>query len=307
MSALPLKADTHLRVSSLGAEGRSRLLARYLGKPLLLVLLLTSLLGSANTRLQRKRACDMKPFGNTTKNLLPKVAMNGGVKVLKLSFVLMIGVLASACAPVQEIERVPDVTPPMASTFAASRSTVYERSILRSTVGEGVVTLQTGLACVGNSQGTATSEQQAVVDQDYENVFQDEFAKAGYRIARTVGSGDLFTDKKQIPADFRIAGVITKRKMNICNSVAGTKGEASLTVEWQVWDNSKNAVVYVTIQKGYAIEGYSTQPFLAVAKRIWRAAFARAVRGLLADDGFLALLSGAPTTPVVKQGTGVRS
>jgi hypothetical protein len=227
--------------------------------------------------------------------------------VPKLSFVLMVGLLATACAPVQEIERVPDVTPAMASTFAASKSTVYERSIIKSTVGESLVTLQTGLACVANSQATATSQQQAVVDQDFENVFQDEFAKSGYRIAKTVGSGDLFTDKKQIPADFRIAGVISRRKMNICNSVAGTKGEASLTVEWQVWDNSKNAVVYVTTHKGYAIESYSTQPFLTVAKHIWLAAFARAVRGLLADDGFLALLGGAPTTPVVKQGAGARS
>jgi hypothetical protein len=225
----------------------------------------------------------------------------------KLSLVLMVGFLASACAPVQEIERVSDVTPPMASTFAASKSTVYERSIMRSTLGESVLTFQTGLACVGRSQGTATSEQQALVDQDYENAFQDEFAKAGYRIARTVGSGDLFTDKKQISADFRIAGVVTGRKMNICNSVAGTKGEASLTVEWQVWDNSKNAVVYVTKQKGYAIQSWSSQNFAVVAKQIWIAAFSRSVRGLLADDGFLALLGGAATTPFIKQSGGARS
>jgi hypothetical protein len=224
-----------------------------------------------------------------------------------LLLVLLVGFLAAACAPIQQIERVPEVTPPMASAFAASKSTVYERSIVRSTVGEGIVTLQTGLACVANSQATATSEQRAVVDQDYENVFQEEFAKAGYRIARTVGSGDLFTDKKQIPADFRIAGIVTKQKMNICNSVAGTKGEASLTVEWQVWDNSKGAVVYVAKENGYASRGWSSQPFSAVSKQIWLATFARAVRGLLADDGFLALLSGAPTTPVIKQGAGGRA
>jgi len=225
----------------------------------------------------------------------------------KLLFVLVLGLVGAACAPVQQIERVPDVTPPMASTFAASKSTVYQRSIMRSAVGEGVVTLQTGLACVARDEATATSQQQAVVDQEFENVFQEEFAKAGYRISKTVGAGDLFTDKQQIPADFRVAGVISKRKMNICNSVAGTKGEASLSVEWQVWDNSKNAVVYVTTEKGYAIEGYSTQPFIVVAKSLWVAAFARSVRGLLADDGFLALLGGAPTLPVVKQGGGARS
>ena len=227
--------------------------------------------------------------------------------MFRLLFILVFGFLASACAPVQQIVRVPEVTPPMATTFAASKSTVYQRSIIRSTIGESVITLQTGLACVGRAESTAASEQQAVVDQDYENAFQNEFAKAGYRVAKTVGSGDLFTDKKDITSDFRVAGVVSKRKMNICNSIAGTKGEASLTVEWQVFDNSKNAVVYVTTQNGYGISDWNSQPFPTVAKQIWLAAFSRAVRGLLTDDGFLALLGGGVTTPVVKQGPNVRS
>lgn len=170
-----------------------------------------------------------------------------------------------------------------------------------------MATLQYGLACIGNLEGAEQYSQQTLYDQEYENAFQEEFAKAGYRIVNTAGSADLFTGKKQIPSDFHIAGVITKRKMNICSAILGTKGEASLTVEWQVWDNSKKAVVYVTTQKGYAINGWTYETISIVGDRMWINAFSGAVRRLLADEGFRALMNGAPTTPVVRQSEGVRS
>lgn len=225
----------------------------------------------------------------------------------RLLLVLIVGLLGSACAPAQQIERVADITPPKASAVAASKSTVYERSVIRSSVGERVATLQYGLACIGNLEGAEQYSQQTLYDQEYENAFQEEFAKAGYRIVNTAGSADLFTGKKQIPSDFHIAGVITKRKMNICSAILGTKGEASLTVEWQVWDNSKKAVVYVTTQKGYAINGWTYETISIVGDRMWINAFSGAVRRLLADEGFRALMNGAPTTPVVRQSEGVRS
>lgn len=225
----------------------------------------------------------------------------------RLLLVLIVGLLGSACAPAQQIDRVADITPPKASAVAASKSTVYERTIVKSVVGEHVATLQSGLACIGSLEGAARYSQQTLYDQEYENAFEEEFAKAGYRIVNTVGSGDLFTGKKQIPSDLHIAGVITKRKMNICSAILGTKGEASLTVEWQVWDNAKKAVVYVTTQKGYAINGWTFETISVVGDRMWINAFSRAVRGLLADDGFQALMNGAPTTPVVRQSEGARS
>ena len=67
-------------------------------------------------------------------------------------------------------------------------------------------------------------------------------------------------------------------------------GEASLTVEWQVYASLQKAVVYTTQQKGYAkIDSSVAQPMTA----LWREAYANAVRGLLADPGFIALINGA--------------
>ncbi|MBN9514483.1 MAG: hypothetical protein J0H97_13845 [Alphaproteobacteria bacterium] len=221
------------------------------------------------------------------------------MKILVVAASLM---LMGACAPMQQIERVPEVDPKMAESFAQTKSFVYERAIVRGERGEGVVTVQGGLACVPHAQGLAQSEQYAATNQAFENAFQEEFARAGYRIAKTVGSGDLFTDKKDIAADFRIAGVVTKLKMNVCFPMAGFgnfttgKGEASLTVEWQVYSNATKSVVYTSVQKGYAIISSSVAN---PVNELWREAFARAVRGLLADDRFVAIANGATVTPIV--------
>ena len=220
---------------------------------------------------------------------------------MRCKLALLVLSLLSACAPIQQIERVGEVDPRVADTFASTKSIVYQRSIVRNNRGEGVITVQGGLACVPHVEATATSEQFAWNDQELENAFQDEFARAGYRIARTVGSGDLFTDKKDIAADFRIAGVVTRPKMNVCFPMMGFgnftsgKGEASLTVEWQVWSNAQGAVVYTSVQKGYAkIDSMMAGP----ARTLWTNAFARAARGLLADEQFVAIMNGAPTRPI---------
>src|SRR5258708_3228864 len=139
------------------------------------------------------------------------IVMNccGGDKfIMSFRYVCAIAMLAMAagCAPLQDIEGGPEVSVKPAEAFAQSKSFIYERSIVGRDRGEAVVTLQAGLACVPHVQGSARSGQYAATDQEYENVFQEEFAAAGYRIARTVGSGDLFTDKKDIAADYRIAG-----------------------------------------------------------------------------------------------------
>src|SRR5262249_27320435 len=154
----------------------------------------------------------------------------------------------------------------------------YERAIVRGNRGEGVVTLEEGLACIPKAEFTSRSGQYAATDQELENAFQEEFARAGYRVAQTVGSGDLFTDKKDIPADFRIAAVVTKTKMNVCFPLAGLgnvtsgKGEASLSAEWQVYSNAQKAVVYTSVQPGYAKLDSSTS---GPSRELWRNAFAR--------------------------------
>jgi hypothetical protein len=177
-----------------------------------------------------------------------------------------------------------------------TKSFVYEKTVVRSTAGTSAMTLQVGLTCMPRSEGVTSADNYIENSSLLEAVFKEEFERAGYTTLGTVTKGDLFGDKRDLAADYRVAALVTKPKMNVCIPLAqwgksDGYGEASLTVEWQVYASLQKAVVYTTQQKGYAkIDSSVAQPIDA----LWRAAYANAVRGLLADPGFIALINGAP-------------
>lgn len=216
--------------------------------------------------------------------------------------VLAIVALSTACAKMQEIERVAPAQAQAASGLGKTKTFVYEKAVVRSTAGTSALTLQAGLACVPQAEGVTSDNNYVENNALLENVFKDEFARAGYATLGTVSSGDLFGDKRDLAADYRVAAVVTKPKMNVCLPMAGFgktegHGEASLTVEWQLYSNQQKAVVYNTEQKGYAkITSSVPQPIRA----LWSEAYANTVRGLLADPGFIAVVNGAPPASAVR-------
>lgn len=217
---------------------------------------------------------------------------------MKVRNILALGAatLATACAKMQEIER---TTPPAqaqaASGIGASRSFVYEKSVVRSTAGDSAVTLQVGITCAPRTEGRTGTDNYTETSPLLEEVFKEQFERAGYRVLGTVSSGDLFGEKRDLPADYRVAALVTRPKMNVCMPMIGFgntngHGEASLTVEWQIYSTATKAVVYTSTQKGYAkINSSVNQPIRA----LWREAYASAVRGLLTDPGFIALVNSA--------------
>jgi hypothetical protein len=204
--------------------------------------------------------------------------------------------LSTACAKMQEIERIAPAEAQAASGLGKTKTFIYEKAIVRSTAGTSALTLQAGLACVPRAEGVTSDDNYVENSALLENVFKDEFARAGYATLGTVSSGDLFADKRDLAADYRVAAVVTRPKMNVCLPMAGFgksegHGEASLTIEWQIYSSQQKAVVYTTQQKGYAkITSNVPQP----VRTLWSEAYATAVRGLLADRGFIALVNGAP-------------
>ena len=203
--------------------------------------------------------------------------------------------LSTACAKMQEIERVAPGQAQAAAGMGKTKTFVYEQTVVRSTAGTSAVTLQVGLTCMPRSEGVTSGDNYIENNSLLETVFKEEFERAGYTTLGTVTKGDLFGDKRDLAADYRVAALVTKPKMNVCIPLAqwgktDGYGEASLTVEWQVYSSLQKAVVYTTQQKGYAkIDSSVAQPMTA----LWREAYANAVRGLLADPGFIAVINGA--------------
>ncbi len=206
----------------------------------------------------------------------------------------IVAVLTSGCAQpqeivrVNEIERVGDVRQVAAEPAAQTRTIAYQLPGGRSGGPAPRVTVLRGPSCQIGSQGVARTAAFAVTDQDYANVFQDELRRVGYQALDAVTAG-----ARDVRAEFVIAATMANVRMNVClpaadlGDVYGGKGEASMTVRFEVHASARRSTVYATTQAGYAKLDDVTD---AAARELLRAAFARAVHGLLADEGFRALL-----------------
>lgn len=61
------------------------------------------------------------------------------------------------------------------------------------------------------------------------------------------------------PADFLVGAIVRPQSVDICESVSGQKGTLSLSVEWQLYDRSRQEVVEtVTTQGSGRVERFQT-------------------------------------------------
>lgn len=207
---------------------------------------------------------------------------------------VMIALLVSvaACNTAPKLESMPDVAPKSATSVAQTRSFFYQQAVDKGQ-GAQLVTVASGLACVGNSREHAAGQRFAPTDPLLANILQQDFAKAGYRNVRS-GDGSDTANTSMAAADYRIVAVVTHSAMSVCypnvnrNNWADGTGEATLTIEWQVFARGQSTPGYTTTQRGYATITSST---LGVYRSLWQLAFGRSVRGLLNDEGFVAFVS----------------
>ena len=210
---------------------------------------------------------------------------------IRILMVLALAALSTACAKMQEIERVAPTQAQAASGLGKTKTFAYEKTVVRATAGTPVSTIQTGLTCVPRAQTVIGQDHYTETSSTLQDAIRQEFERAGYTTVGMAPGGALFTDSRA--ADYRIAAVVTRPKMNVCVPLAVYSkdegyGEASLTIEWQIFSNTQNAVVFTSQQKGYAkIDSSVPRPIRA----LWSEAYASAVRGLLADPGFIALVN----------------
>ena len=203
---------------------------------------------------------------------------------IALAALVMIG----ACTRVQEVERAGDIQLVQADAAVQARAIAYQLAAAPSDDSLPRITILRGTTCELGSQRATRTSQFAIADREYANVFQDEFRRAGYRTLDAVAA-DISADARGSAPDFRIVGVMSKVRMNVCLPAADLgdiytgKGEASMAVEWRLHAAGRKDAIYTTTQLGYA---KVDEVIPAVARELLRATFARAIHGLLADQGF---------------------
>jgi hypothetical protein len=215
------------------------------------------------------------------------LSVAGGTSMRLGIAVLAVLVLAGACTRIQDIRPVGDVGVVPAGPTAQTRTVAYELPPADSAGLAPDVTILRGTACRLGSQRAARTSLYVMIARDYADVFQDEFRRAGYRTRDPVNP--TLPTNDGAGTDVRIVGVMSDVRANVClpavdlGDLSDGKGEASMTVQWQVYVPGRKDAAYVTAQPGYA---RIDTPVAAAGRELLRAAFARAIHGLLADKGF---------------------
>ena len=186
-----------------------------------------------------------------------------------------------------------EAVPKPASPAAQSRSFFFE-GVTDGDLQDVSIIVAAGLACYpqGSSSPNLPGMQRLVPsDPAFAHILREELGRAGYRNIGVAGDGGA----SAASADYRVVAMLTRTTMNICYPYSGNlgdgNGQASLGVQWQIFLRGQNTPAFTTTQPGYARLDSTT---LAPNRILWRNAFAGAVRGLLANDGFVAFVASPP-------------
>lgn len=160
--------------------------------------------------------------------------------------------------------------------------------------GQDVGTIQGGLACVARAKVYwNTLGQNQFNDEGLSDILREELTKTGYQVVGDPSS--VFEDQQNSKAEFLIAAIIKHIAVNTCypwmgaGSWASGSGEASVEVEWQVFERQTQSVVFTMTTGGAAARTDTGEIHPGV--QAYSDAFAIAARNLLAEPRFTALMS----------------
>jgi hypothetical protein len=184
------------------------------------------------------------------------------------------------------------VTPSMAQT-ALTKSIQLSKVVMNTEAGiKGKI--KGGTLCVFPSKWKIDGETRTQDYERYEKLFADKMKAVGYTTFTT--SQDMFaTAEDANRGDFMIGATIRPDTINLCDSVAGRKGNATLAIDWQLYDRAARKVVLAETTTGYGVvEKFANNGL----ERMLDAAFTASLDALL-QKGVLRQYLGEPGTPEV--------
>jgi hypothetical protein len=139
----------------------------------------------------------------------------------------------------------------------------------------------------------------ALSPEDFGEVFGEELEKANYSVIR--GSGGLVDKPSTGKTALLVSGFVKDLKANLCYPLTGSlagedaKGEAYVSMAWQVYSRPEKKVVYEAWTVGSSVV---EEPRRSVPANLILDAFAMATKNLLADRGFYELvIQSEPKSP----------
>lgn len=151
--------------------------------------------------------------------------------------------------------------------------------------GTEIGAIKGGLGCMNVGKLAWRSGKMNVGDDEFTSIFFEELKRLNYNV---VGDPtDMFEDKRGT-AEIAIGGLITSIHVDICypmmgwGDVSNGNANATITVEWQIYNTLDKKTIYKTAASGAGSAKFSA----GMANEALYLAFGNAVRGLLADQKF---------------------
>lgn len=143
-----------------------------------------------------------------------------------------------------------------------------------------------GWGCLGFQKALWQAGRANIADSDLQSVFVDELRRHNYNV---LGDPDDLFESKAGRAELAVGGLVTNIKWDICfhngyldNWSAGST-YVEIGIEWQVYNTMDKKTIYKCFTTGQAKADFASRQY----EEGFRLAMAHAVRGLLADKGFL--------------------
>ena len=205
-----------------------------------------------------------------------------------LALVVTVVTLAAGCVPSVKIKTFEAKAP--AAAPAKTRSLYFTRLGTDIPAGQQVGTLKVGLLCEPRGPAVWSSAMGSNMASIVGSAFEHAAEKAGYRVIRREGASSLFEDRPLEEPDVLVAVLLRSLAFNVCHGGVITRpvtsGEASIELEWQIFDRQARRVIAAVTTGGTA----RTQHPGRDNKSIYEAALV-AARNALAVESFVAALT----------------
>ncbi|WP_155799983.1 hypothetical protein [Porphyrobacter sp. AAP82] len=175
---------------------------------------------------------------------------------------------------------------------ATARTLELSRVVLDTETNRIKARVKGGTLCVFPSNIELPAEKKTQEQERYDGLVARALKDRG--VSLITKAADLFASESAAKGDVLLGAVMEPTAMNICSSVDGYKGTIEISVQWQLFDRAKGAVVQTATTKGtgmlpkFAVSGY---------EEMWDLAFVDALVKLHDQGVIRTALDGAPAAP----------
>lgn len=202
---------------------------------------------------------------------------------------LALPVLAQEAPPVPAADAPPAAETPAPARAASARTLELSKVVLDTETNRIKARVKGGTLCVFPSNIELPAEKKTQDQERYDGLVARALKDRG--VGLVTKADDLFASESVAKGDVLLGAVMEPTAMNICSSVDGFKGTIDISVQWQLFDRAKGAVVQSATTKGtgtlpkFSVTGY---------EEMWDLAFVDALVKLHEQGVIRTAMDGAP-------------